>query len=138
MNATQPSKPPVRPVKSRQVATHKKKQHRLSKSPYWLVAVETTVKLTVNVVLSALAVSNLMHLLPYSWSQQEKWQEISTEVKHSEGRVNNLRTVFSRYFDPQQAETIMKEQSSRLEPGQRQIFWQDKSAKDAKKVTNGE
>jgi len=102
------------------------------------MALETTVKLTVNVALSALAVSNLMHLLPYSWSQQEKWQEISTEVKHSEGRVNNLRVVFSRYFDPQQAETIMKEQSSRLEPGQRQIFWLDKSAKDVKSVGNGE
>jgi len=36
------------------------------------MAIETTVKLAVNVVLSAAAVSGLVKLLPYQWSQQQK------------------------------------------------------------------
>jgi len=68
------------------------------------MAIETTVKLAVNVVLSA-AVSGLVKLLPYQWSQQQKLWEIQTEVK-VEGRVNRLRTDFNRYFDPQKAKSV--------------------------------
>ncbi len=129
MNAIQPSMPPVEPRETRKVTTrHKHTRRRLSHNRYRTQALENTAKLFVNVVLSAAAVYGLVQLLPYLWTQQQKWQEINTEVKQAEGRVNHLRQDFNRYFDPHQAEALMKEQSNLLEPGQRQVFWSNKSA----------
>jgi C-terminal processing protease CtpA/Prc len=82
------------------------------------MALETTVKLSVNVVLSVVAVCTLAQLWQHNCSQQKKLQAIRMEDKRIEGRVNHLRTDFSRYFDPDQAKNIMQEQSDRLAPGQ--------------------
>ena len=82
------------------------------------MALETTVKLSVNVVLSVVAVCTLVQLWDHNCSQQKKLQEIRMEDERIEGRVNHLRTDFSRYFDPHQAKSIMQEQSDRLAPGQ--------------------
>lgn len=121
MNAIQPSRPPLQPVEPRRVVPQRKSRNR--RHPYRSMALQTTVKLAVNVLLSAAAVSALMKLLPYYQSQQEKLQEIQTEVKLTEGRVNRLRTDFNRYFDPQQAKNIMQEQSNRVNPGQRPVVF---------------
>ena len=120
MNAIQPSRLPLQPVEPRRVVPQRKSRNR--PHPYRSMAVQTTVKLTVNVLLSAAAVSALVKLWPYYQSQQEKLKEIQTEVKLTEGRVNRLRTDFNRYFDPQQAKSIMQEQSNRVNPGQRPII----------------
>lgn len=120
MNAIQPSRNTLQPVEPRRVVPQRKSRNR--RRPYRSMAVQTTVKLTVNVLLSAAAVSALVKLLPYYQSQQEKLQEIQTEVKLTEGRVNRLRTDFNRYFDPQQAKNIMQEQSNRVNPGQRPVI----------------
>jgi hypothetical protein len=114
MNAFQPSKPPLQPVKSRRVARHRR-------YPHTATTLETTVKLSVNIILSVLAVYALVRLGKYNWSQQQKLQELRTEDERLEGRVTRLQTDFSRYFDPQQAQSIMQEQSDRLAPGQRPV-----------------
>ncbi len=92
------------------------------------MVIETTAKLTASVVLSAVAVTSLIKLLPYQWSQQEKLSEVQTEVNLAEGRVKHLRTDFNRYFDPQQTKSIMQEQSNRVNPGQRQVVLQELAA----------
>lgn len=120
MNALQPSRPPLKPVEPRRVPSQRKNRDR--RSPYQVMAVQTTAKLTINVLLSAIAVSALVKLVPYYLSQQEKLQEIQTEIKLTEERVNSLRTGFNRYFDPQQAKSIMQEQSNRVDPGQRPVI----------------
>lgn len=125
MNAIQPSRSPLQPVEPRRVPQRKSRNRR---RPYRSMAVQTTAKLTINILLSAAAVSALVKLLPYYQSQQEKLQEIQTEVKLTEGRVNHLRTNFNRYFDPQQAKTIMQEQSNRVNPGQRPVILLNQAA----------
>lgn len=127
MNAIQPSRPPVQPVKPR--LTHKKKSRRRH-HPYRMMALETTAKLTANFVVAVLAVSGLAHLLPYQLSQYDKLQEIDQEVNQAEGRVNKLQTDFNRYFDPQQARSVMQEQSTLVNPGQRQVLLLDKADKN--------
>lgn len=127
MNALQPSRPPLKPVEPRRVASQRKSRDR--RRPYQVMALQTTAKLTINVLLSAVSVSALVKLVPYYWSQQEKLQEIQTEVKLTEGRVNSLRTDFKRYFDPQQAKSIMQEQSNRVDPGQRPVILINQAAK---------
>jgi hypothetical protein len=82
------------------------------------MVLETTVKITVNFAISAAAISALVQLLPYHWSQQEKLREIRTEVKLMEGRVNSLQAEFSRNFDPRQTKSIMEQQGYRFAPNQ--------------------
>lgn len=125
MNAIQPSRPPLQPVEPRRVAPQKRQRRR--RHPYRILAVENTAKLAVNIVFSVLAVSALVQLVPYLYVQQEKLQEIRSEVNQVDGRVNRLRTDFSRYFDPQQAKSIMQEQSERVDPKQRQVILVDKT-----------
>lgn len=130
MNAFQPSRPPLKPEETRRVASRPRRYRR--RRPYRVMALETTAKLTVNVVLSAIAIAGLVKLLPYQLSQQEKLQEIHSEVQQTEARVNRLRTDFNRYFDPQQATIIMQEQSNRVAPEQRQVILLDKSTTHVK------
>jgi hypothetical protein len=85
------------------------------------MALESTVKIAVNLVITTAAASALMQLLPYQWLQQQKLLEAQTEVKLMEGRVNSLKAEFSRNFDPRQAKTIMQQQGYRVDPNQRQI-----------------
>jgi len=125
MNAFQPSRPPLQPVPRRQPA--RKRNNR--RHPYRGVAVQTTAKLAVYIVLSTAAVSAIVKLLPYNWSQQQKLQEIQTEVNSAAERFDSLQTNFSHNFDPQASRDVMKQQSNRLEPGQRKVIWLDKSVK---------
>ena len=130
MNAIQPSRPPSQPREPRPSNTRQKKaQRRLNRHPHRARALENTVKLVANTVLCSAAIYGLANLLPNVWAGQQKWQEISTEVKQAQGRVNSLRQDFSRYFDPRQAKTVMQEQSNLVEPGQRQVFLLDQSKK---------
>jgi outer membrane murein-binding lipoprotein Lpp len=130
MNAIQPSKPPLQPRETRQVAKRQKNSRlRLNRHPYKAVAIENSAKLVANIVISALALYGLSRLLPNFWTGEQKLQEISTEVKQTEGRVNDLRQDFDLYFDSRQANTLMQEQSTLFEPGTKQVFWQKKSPK---------
>lgn len=124
MNAIQPSRPPVQPRENRQVARRSKTNQRRRRQSYQGILLENTAKLFASTAIASLALYGLAQLLPYVWSQQQKSQEISHEVKQAEGRVNNLRQNFTVYFDPHQAEAVMKEQSNLLQPGQRQVFLQ--------------
>ena len=126
MNALQPRQP-LETVAPRQFVAPKRKTRQRSRlHPYRGIAVENAAKLVVNMVLVAGAVSALLKLLPYNISQQAKLQEISTEVKQTESRVADLQTDFKRSFAPEQAKTIMAEQSSRVDPRQRPVFFMKK------------
>ncbi|MCC5604554.1 hypothetical protein [Nostoc favosum] len=119
MNAIQPSRPPLQPIQKRRVIPRPKRH--LRQRSYQVMALESTAKIAVNLVITAVAASALSQLLPYHWSQQEKLREISTEVKLIEGHVNDLQTQFSRNFDPQQTKSIMQEQGYRFDPSQRRV-----------------
>lgn len=54
--------------------------------------------------------------------QQDKLENIETQVKIMKNRVGTLREEFTRNFDPSQAQSIMREHSYRLQPNQRQII----------------
>ncbi|MDZ7950312.1 hypothetical protein [Nostoc sp. DedQUE09] len=119
MNAIQPSRPPLQPIQKRRVISRPKRH--LRERSYKVMALESTAKIAVNLVITAVAASALTQLLPYHWLQQEKLREMSTEVKLMEGHVNGLQTEFSRNFDPQEAKIIRQRQGYRFDPSQRQI-----------------
>jgi ribonuclease D len=128
MNAIEPSQPPLQPAPNRRIVPRTQRQQR--RHPNRAIAIETTAKLAVNVVLSSAAIAALVQLLPYHLSQQAKLGEIREEVKRTEKRVNRLSNNFSRYFDPQQAKSVMQEQSHRVDPSQRQVVWLDNNPSD--------
>lgn len=78
-----------------------------------------------NLILAIAAVSALVKLIPYNLTQQAKLRELTTEVAAVEGRVDQIQTDFNRHFDPRQATSVMQEQTSRVQPGQRPIVWVD-------------
>ncbi|WP_017654454.1 hypothetical protein [Fortiea contorta] len=129
MNAIQPSRPPLQPIEKRRV-TPRPKRHLRQRS-YQIMALETTAKIAVNLAISGAAISALVQLLPYHWSQQEKLREIKTEVKQMEGRVNTLQAEFSRNFDPHQTKAIMQQQGYRFDPSQRQVVFMNQDPKES-------
>ena len=133
MNAFKPSRPPLQPVKPRRTSPQRNSRQKSRTRPYRVIALETTAKLAVNFVLSVAAVTSGVQLLRYQWSQQPKLQEIQTEVKATEKRVERLQKDFSRNFDPQQAKNVMQEETNRTEIGQRQIILLDKAASKVEK-----
>jgi hypothetical protein len=101
-----------------------------------LILVEATVKIILNILLSACALSALLKLWPEYQSVQDKLQVITAEVKLTEERVSKEKANFSRNFDPGQARSIMQEQSHRLDPEQIPIIWLEKQSTNNKTQDN--
>lgn len=109
----------------RQTRQSRRRRHR--RNFYGAIAAETTAKLVANLLLSAVAVSALVQLVPHYRLQQEKLEEIRVEVAETEARVSRLRSDFSRHFDPEQTKKIMQEHSYRIDPNQRRIIFEEQS-----------
>ncbi len=88
----------------------------------WIV-LEISLKLVFNSVLSVVAITTLIKLLPYQATQQQKIKEVQVEVQNTENRVNELRDHLNRNFDPLESRRIMQEQSSMIDPDQRRIVF---------------
>lgn len=134
MQAIQPTVTPLRPVKnSPRVAPGSSSRQR--SYPHKTLGAETGVKLAVNIVLSVCATSALIQLWPHYRAVQEKLHEIQAEVNLTQGRVNQSRANFNRYFDPSLAKTVMQEQSNRSDPQQRPVILQEPEVPDAEEST---
>jgi hypothetical protein len=128
MNAIQHPTPTRQPLETRRTVPRTHRRQR--RHSYHAVVGETTAKLVVNLVVCAAAITGLIQLLPYHLSQQAKLREVRSEVKRTEARVNQIRTDFSRSFDPGQAKSVMREQSFRVDENQRQVVFQDLATSD--------
>jgi len=87
------------------------------------IAVESAVKLTVNLLLAIIATTTIAKLVPHYQSQQARLDTLQTAVTDAERRNAELRSQFDRNFDPAQAGRIMQEQSGMAYPNQKQIIW---------------
>ncbi|MDB9320070.1 MULTISPECIES: hypothetical protein [Cyanophyceae] len=130
MNASQPSRPPLQPPQQRR-AVPRPKRHLRQRS-YQVTALETTAKIAVNLAISTAAVSALVQLVPYHWTQQQRLREVRTEVKLMEERVESLQTEFNRNFDPQQAHSIRQQQAYRFDPNQLPVVFVNQDGKEVK------
>ncbi len=128
MNAIRSSRPNLQNLEHRRKVTRTKRLHR--RHTQGAIVGETTAKLVVNVMLCAAALTGLTKLWPYHSSQQTKLREVRAEVKLTEKRVKDLKKDFSRSFDPKQANSVMQEQSYRVDPAQRQVVWQESGIAD--------
>ena len=110
------SSPPERPKLRQSI-------HRRNLDFHRELQVEIIVKLLLSWVLAIGALSALVKLVPYHFSQQAKLQEIDAQVQETEQRVTKLRAELNRNFDPQQMQNLMEEYSPRLAPNQSRVFW---------------
>jgi outer membrane murein-binding lipoprotein Lpp len=124
-------------LQQRQLQQRQSRQRQLRQSPHHALLVETTIKLTVNLVLAATAVSTLLHLIPYNQKHQADLQRLQTEVKEANAKVDVLQSDFDRHFDPQQAFNIMQEQNIRFNPQQRQVVWLNPEVKTNQPTDRG-
>lgn len=136
MKAIESSTLPLLPLESRR-GEARRNRRQARPHPYQERATETTLKLTVNLLMSIAAISALVHLLPHQRAGQEKLQEIQAEVQVTQGRVSKLQAEFSRSFDPQQSKSIMQEQTHRMDPTLLQIFWLERQSGDGQDFDTG-
>lgn len=136
MHSLRPPNPPSQPARSprRRASKHVRRQNP---TPHRAIAAEVTTKLGVNLLLSLIAVTALAKLLPYNLSQQNSFKELQAKVAETESRVDRLQSDFNYHFDPKQARSVMEEESTRIEPGQRQIVWTTPQQATAQQSTNG-
>ncbi|MEL6552011.1 MAG: hypothetical protein AAFQ63_00920 [Cyanobacteria bacterium J06621_11] len=87
------------------------------------IAFESSVKLTVNLLLSIVATTTIAKLIPYYQNQQQRLSTLQESVVDAEEKNAELRSQFSRNFDPAQAQHIMQEQSGMAYPNQKKVIW---------------
>ncbi|MGB7251453.1 MAG: hypothetical protein WBC73_21135 [Phormidesmis sp.] len=123
------SQPSVHPLPSSRSAS--RSSDRTRRTPYEgarrAIAFESSVKLTVNLLLAIVATTTIAKLVPYYQSQQQRLSTLQTSVQMAEQKKNELRSQFDRNFDPAQASHIMQEQSGRTYPNQKKVVWSEPS-----------
>ena len=88
------------------------------------IAFESSVKLTVNLLLATVAATTIAKLVPYYQSQQARLTTLEASVDVAERKNAELRSQFGRNFDPAQSSRIMQEQSGMGYPNQKKVIWE--------------
>jgi hypothetical protein len=86
------------------------------------IALESGIKLGVNVLLSVAAIAALVQLVPYRTAQEVKLQELQAALKSSQDRASLAQNNFARVFDPSQAKQIGAEQTNQLPANQQEVL----------------
>lgn len=90
-----------------------------------LLMAESVGKIAVSIAICSVSVATLANIIPARISQQEKLQEIQSEVTMTEARVAKLKSEFSRTFDPAQVSAIAQEQTHFTDPNRTPVVWVD-------------
>ena len=85
------------------------------------LVLESTVKLTVNILLAVVATSTLAKLVPYYRQQHAELSQLNQSILSLEKERDGVWQDFSHNFDPEQSGRIMREQSGQEDPGRHPI-----------------
>lgn len=85
--------------------------------------IEISLKILVNIGISALAIFSIKHLLPYHLVQQEKIAEIDGEIAKIQPRVAKLQEDFGNTFDPKLTRKVMEKNTYKVDPNLTPIFF---------------
>ena len=132
MNAAQRSTPPDSSSKlmaaSQPHKSSSKAAYVSKRLPYAgvrrAIIFESSVKLTVNLLLATVAATTIAKLVPYYQFQQSRLATLEESVQVAERKNAELRSQFDRNFDPTQTSRIMQEQSGLGYPNQKRIVWE--------------
>lgn len=107
-------RPQAQSHQSRQVQRHR------------VMAIESGMKVGVNIGLSLIALSTLINLLPHRSIQAQKLKEVQTEVQKAEVRVGQLQADYDRVNDSTQIKSILQEQTHMVDPLQKTLIFDDR------------
>lgn len=85
------------------------------------LVLESTVKLTVNILLGVIATSTIAKLLPYYQQQKVELDQLNQSILSLEKEHDGVWEDFSHNFDPEQSGRIMGEQSGQDNPSRHPI-----------------
>jgi hypothetical protein len=105
-----PARAPQRQRRSRQLQSPQRQAQRQHRALAW----EMTLRLSVNMGISLVALAALARLIPYHQAQRQALQEVAVAVTEAEATTEQLQADFSRYFDPAQASRILQAEGSKL------------------------
>jgi cell division protein FtsL len=114
-------RPTVKPVRRAKTTPQRRQQQQQVRNR--VLAIETSMKIAMNVVIASVAVTTLFNVIPNRVSQQQKLQELKAEVGVTEQRVGQLKTDFNRAFDPGQERQIAQEQTHFTDPNRVPVVW---------------
>ncbi|NEQ51975.1 MAG: hypothetical protein F6K11_17860 [Leptolyngbya sp. SIO3F4] len=80
------------------------------------LVLESTVKLTVNILLAVVATSTIARLLPYYQQQKSELDQLNQSILSLKKERDGVWEDFSHNFDPEQSGRIMREQSGQEDP----------------------
>ncbi len=124
VRSPQPVRPSSPTVKStRRIKATPQRRQQQQQTQNRVLAIETSMKIAMNVLISGVALTTLFTVIPNRMSQQQKLQELRAEVGITENRVNQLKTDFNRAFDPGQERQIAQEQTHFSDPHRTPIVW---------------
>lgn len=125
MHALKPSYQDLQPV--RRTRTVPRTQVRKQRDPHRVIAIEASIKLSVNLLVSTAAVFALVQLIPYRATQVSKLQELEVALQSTKERLQLTQNNFSQYFDPSQTKAVMQQQSVQLDRSQHKVVWREAS-----------
>ncbi|PZO60703.1 MAG: hypothetical protein DCF15_01780 [Phormidesmis priestleyi] len=88
------------------------------------IVFESSVKLTVNLLLAIVATTTIAKLVPYYQAHQQRLTTLQDAVAVAEHKNAELRSQFTNNFDPAQASRIMQEQSGLGYANQKRVVWE--------------
>lgn len=134
MYALRPLSPDPNSTKHSELRKRKRiVSQRKQQSAHLTLAVESIVKLSVNVLLSAAGIAGLMQLIPYRTAQEVKLKELQAAVNASQHRLQKTQSMFSNVFDPYRSTAMMQEQANRIEGERKQIVFGNSGVSSAPK-----
>ncbi len=128
MNALRqfPAEPMRSPAPQRRRRPQAQPNASRNQQRYRAMAIESGVKVGVNLGISFIALSTLIHLLPYRSIQAQKLKEVQAEVQRTELRVGQLQADFDRATDKTQIKSILQEQTHMVDPTRKALIFDER------------
>ncbi len=98
-------------------------QRSLRSARFRALGWELTGRLTVNLVLTLVALAALAKLVPYHQTQRQVLHELEDSVATLQDHNRRLRKDFTRYFDPAQTSQVLQENGARESAQHVPIVW---------------
>lgn len=121
MNAFQPQpRPTPTPVRRPRLRPKRMPQS----ASYRAIALESLFKLSVNSLLTLVAIVAIVQWMPLYFTRQSELRQLQAQVRLVEIRVQRLKADMAIYFDPARTQATVESETGRVPVRQRPIRWQ--------------
>jgi hypothetical protein len=91
---------------------------------YRAIALESLFKLSVNSLLTLVAIVAIVQWMPLYFTRQSELRQLQAQVRLVETRVQRLKADMAVHFDPARTQATVESETGRVPVRQRPIRWQ--------------